>query len=184
MQLNDQQLSDLMRRAQGGDGEAYTTFFRVLLPSLRSVARAVLSSNGGAAFDAEDVVQETVLAIHTKRHTWREHEPIAPWIRAIVRYKAIDLLRRRGRHGVDVDIDIFADTLAAPEEPDPTRRSDLERYVGMLQGKSGAVVKAIGLDGEDVRDVARRLAMSETAVRVALHRGLNKLSAMTLKEQR
>ncbi len=66
-------------------------------------------------------MQETLLAIHQKRHTWREDMPVRPWLYAIVRYKVVDAFRARGRR-VQVPIEDFAEVL--PAEPrSPTRPS-------------------------------------------------------------
>lgn len=180
-EFDEDSLVELMRRANAGDAAAYTAFLRALLPPLRRLARTLLVRNGGRVTEAEDVVQEVLLAIHLKRHTWREDTAIGPWLWAITRYKCVDMLRRRRRAGQEVDIDALAETLAGPPEDDATLRSDLERVVDRLEGKSGAIVKAIGLNGEEVSDVARRLSMSDGAVRVALHRGLKRLAAIAAK---
>ncbi|WP_099865565.1 sigma factor [Pararhizobium haloflavum] len=180
--LDETRLADLLRRANRGDAAAYADFYRTLLPALRQIAHGVVRTVGGRPSDVEDVVQETMIAIHLKRHTWRESEMVGPWIRAISRYKSVDVMRRRGRHGASVDIDVVTETLAAPTIEDPTARTDLERYVSRLGGKPGAIVKAIGLDGQEIVEVARRMSMSEGAVRVALHRGLRKLAALRTQE--
>ena len=182
MSLDESRLAELLRRANRGEAAAYADFYHMLLPGLRRIASGVVRSAGGRHSDIEDVVQETMIAIHLKRHTWREAEPVGPWIRAIARYKAIDVMRRRGHQGVAVDIDVMAETLAAPAGEDPTTRTDLERCVSRLGGRPGAIVKAIGLEGQDIAEVADRMSMSEGAVRVALHRGLRRLAALRLQE--
>lgn len=181
--LDETRLAGLLRRGNRGEAAAYAEFYRRLLPALRGMAHGAIRSAGGGNADVEDVVQETMIAIHLKRHTWRETEPVGPWIRAITRYKAIDVMRRRGRHGVPVDIDAIAETLAAPAAADLTARTDLERYVSRLGGKAGAIVRAIGLDGQEIAEVASRMSMSEGAVRVALHRGLRKLAILRTREE-
>jgi RNA polymerase sigma-70 factor (ECF subfamily) len=168
-------LEALLRAANRGDERAYRAFLEAVAPVIRGVARA---RAGGLGPDAcEDIVQETLLAIHRKRHTWREDMPVRPWLYAIVRYKVTDAFRARGRR-VQVPIEDVAEALAAPPGPDPTERRDAERMVARLEGRSGAVVRAIGLDGASVAETSAALGMTETAVRVALHRGLKRLAAM------
>src|SRR5436853_548694 len=70
----------LMRAANAGDAMAYRRLLQALAPTLRSAARRRLARAGASESDAEDVVQETLLAIHLKRHTWIEADPIGPWI--------------------------------------------------------------------------------------------------------
>jgi len=122
-------------------------------------------------------LQDVLLAVHLKRHVWRTDEPVRPWLFAIARHKVIDAFRARGRR-VSVDIESFSESLAAPEQEDPTRAGDMERVLSELDDRSAAIVRGIGLDGESVGEVGTRLGMSEGAVRVALHRGLKKLAAL------
>jgi RNA polymerase sigma-70 factor, ECF subfamily len=82
-----------------------------LTPVLRATARRSLAPAGMADTDAEDVVQETLLAIHLKRQSWDENAPFGPWLRTIARHKMIDALRRRGRR-VSLSIDDFSEALA------------------------------------------------------------------------
>jgi len=170
----DQRLSELMRKALAGDEAAYGTFLREIAGVVRAVARRRLNSGGG--IDPEDIVQETLLAIHLKRHTWRASEKIGPWVYAITRYKIVDAYRRRGQQ-VTIDIDTIIDTL----ESEPPKDAPSEREITLaLEGLTGGqkqVVKSISVDGRSIRETAQNLGMKETAVRVALHRGLNAIAA-------
>jgi RNA polymerase sigma-70 factor, ECF subfamily len=165
----------LMRAANGGDAVAYNRLLTSLAPAVRAVARRGLGRAGLAADDAEDVVQETLLAIHLKRHTWDPSLPLGPWVRAIARNKLIDAMRRRGRRD-HVPIDDVIDTLASDTaEPTPIP-GKLDEHLQSLPDRQQSVVRAISLDGASIRETAARLNMSEGAVRVALHRGLAALS--------
>jgi len=106
-------LSTLMRAARRGDDEAYRRLLTEVATWLRGIARRGLATAGRGSDDSEDIVQETLLAMHLKRDTWDETQPIEPWLRAIAHHKLVDHLRRRGfaRH---LDIEDFADTLATP----------------------------------------------------------------------
>ena len=109
--------------------------------------------------DAEDVVQEILLAIHLKRQTWMQDQPFLPWLNAITRHKLIDVLRRRGRRAevpIDGLIEILPDEPPAPE----TAHSELNKLVSHLEGKQQAVVSSIWLDGQSIRDSATKLGMS------------------------
>lgn len=173
--LEDPSLDDLLRAANRGDVRDYATFLRQITPMVRGIAR---SRGGGLGADiCEDIVQETLLAIHQKRHTWREDMPVRPWLYAIVRYKVVDAFRARGRR-VHVPIEDYAETIAAPPETDPTERVDADRVIDQLDERSQRIVRAIGQDGESIADIAAELGMTETAVRVALHRSLKRIAAL------
>lgn len=171
---DERKWAGMMRAALAGDERRYREFLSDVAPVLRRLVRA---KAGGLDAECEDILQETLLAIHLKRHTWREDEPLRPWLFSIARYKIVDAFRARGRR-VALDIDDFAETLPAPADEDATRLGDMERVLATLDERSAAIVRAIGLEGASVPEVGERLSMSEGAVRVALHRGLKKLAEM------
>jgi RNA polymerase sigma-70 factor (ECF subfamily) len=167
--------TDLMRAALGGDDQAYRRLLRSLAMALRPSVGSFAHRTGLAAGDVEDVVQETLLAIHLKRATWRDGEPVGAWARAIARNKAIDALRRRGRH-VHVPVDVFAETLAAPQAEVHASARDIERSLAALPEGQRAAVQAVSVEQLSLAEAARKLSVSEGALRVALHRGLKSLA--------
>jgi len=167
--------SDLMRAAIGGDARAYDLLLRELSVALRRRVRRVLKSSGQGDADPEDIVQEILLAIHLKRHTWRTDQPSDPWIAAIARYKTVDAMRKRGWR-IHAPIESFIDTLAAEE---PERRAsdrDVEHSLKLLPVLQRSVVQAIAVQGLSIGEAADRLKLTQGAVRVALHRGLTRLA--------
>src|SRR3978361_2513588 len=99
-----------MRLAVTGDRLAYHSLLKAVTPVLRAAARRGLARAGQPADQSEDIVQDILLAVHLKRHTWDANAPFAPWLFAIARNKLIDALRRRGRR-VFVNIDDFAEVI-------------------------------------------------------------------------
>jgi RNA polymerase sigma-70 factor (ECF subfamily) len=168
-------LAALMRRARQGDDEAYRRLLVRVSLWLRPVVRRGLRAVGRGPEDSEDIVQETLLAMHLKRDTWDAAQPIEPWLRAIARYKLIDHLRRRG-HGEPVDIADYTDSLAVATTVDPAPSVDSRRLLATLPERQRRIVVEISLEGRRAADVAVRLGMSEGAVRVALHRALKALA--------
>ena len=167
----------LMRASLAGDMAAYRRLLEALTPALRLTARRGLARSGIGDADAEDVVQEILLAVHLKRMTWMSDQPFGPWLNAIARHKLIDAMRRRGRRA-ETPIDDLIEVLPAQTQEASASHGELEKLVGRLDGKQRAVVIAISLEGLSAREAASRLSMSEGAVRVALHRGLQKLSQL------
>jgi RNA polymerase sigma-70 factor (ECF subfamily) len=165
-----------MRAGNAGDAESYRRLLLQLMPVLRAVARRGLTGAGMADTDAEDVVQETLLAVHLKRQSWDEDAPFGPWLRAIARHKMIDALRRRG-HRIDLPIDDFAEFLAGGEGEPSMLISDVDRHLEGLPAGQRKVVRAVAVDGASTGEAAARLSMTNGAVRVALHRGLAALAA-------
>src|SRR3972149_1446033 len=85
-----------MRAAKSGDADAYERLWRQIATALRPLVRRGLARAGRSGADIEDVVQEVLLAVHLKRHTWDSTRPIEPWGHAIARHKLVDALCRRG----------------------------------------------------------------------------------------
>jgi len=165
-----------MRAGNAGDAASYRHLLLQLTPLLRAVARRGLAHAGMADTDAEDVVQETLLAIHLKRQSWDEDAPFSPWLRAIARHKMIDALRRRGRR-IELPLDDFAEILGGDESEPSMLVADVDRHLECLPAGQRNVVRAIAVDGASISEAAARLSMTKGAVRVALHRGLTALAA-------
>jgi RNA polymerase sigma factor (sigma-70 family) len=166
----------LMTAAIDGDDAAYQRLLTSLAGSLRGLVRRGCQRAGRPTADVEDVVQETLLAIHLKRHTWEPGRPIGPWVSAIARNKLVDSLRRQGRR-VEVALDDLGAELQADEATVDATGPQIDRMLETLSHGQRDVVRAISLDGTSIGDTAARLNMTEGAVRVALHRGLKALAA-------
>jgi RNA polymerase sigma-70 factor, ECF subfamily len=171
----------LMRAGISGDNVAYQRLLKAVTPVLRAAARRGLARAGQPVDLSEDIVQDTLLAVHLKRQTWDTNAPFAPWLFAIARNKLIDALRRRGRR-IFVDIDDFAETLPGEPAAETVPASEISAQLQSLPERQREVLQSIAVDSASIKDTATKFAMSEGAVRVALHRALANLTAK-LREQ-
>mgnify|MGYP005818316431 CR=1 FL=1 len=178
---HDDEWTDLMRSAVRGDSLAYHRLLKAVTPVLRVTTRRGLVRAGQPPDQAEDIVQDILLAVHLKRHTWDAEAPFAPWLFAIARNKLIDAVRRRGRR-VYVDIDDFAEILPGEAGEEPLPQVDLAAEVSCLPTRQRDVLTSIAVENASIRETAQKLSMSEGAVRVALHRGLAGIAARLRKE--
>jgi RNA polymerase sigma-70 factor (ECF subfamily) len=174
------ELATLFRQANAGDSVAYRSLLLRLTPWLRGFVRKGLVRAGRSSDESEDIVQEALLALHLKRHTWDDRQPLEPWVRAIAHHKLIDALRRRGNRA-QLDIADVADELPFEEKVDVGDIIDRERLMQCLPERQQRIVEAISIMGLSAREAADKLGMSEGAVRVALHRAL-KLMADRARE--
>lgn len=162
----------LMAGAQLGDRQAYEE----LLTLLAREARGFVGRRVGWADWAEDIVQEVLLTVHRARATYDPARPFAPWFYAIASSRLVDALRARRRLAMRevVDDDVVARREAPPTEADP--RSDvLARAVAGLPRVQREVVSLLKYEDLSVREVARRMGMSESAVKTTAHRGYKML---------
>src|SRR3954462_5855492 len=178
---HEDEWTGLMRSAISGDDAAYHRLLKAVAPVLRAAARRGLARAGQPVDQSEDIVQDILLAVHLKRHTWDANAPFAPWLFAIARNKLIDALRRRGRR-VFVNIDNFAEVIPseAPEETVPAR--EVAAHLEALPARQRDVLRSIAVDSASIKATAAKLSMTEGAVRVALHRGLASLTARLRKQ--
>lgn len=169
-------LRSLMLAGLDGDAASYRRFLQQLGIRLRSFYRRRLSAWPD---DVEDLVQDTLLAIHNQRHTYRPDQPVTAWVHAIARYKTIDLLRarqgREARHEVwdDDDSALFDTTASDAAEA----RRDLWQLLATLPERQRLPIEQVKLEGRSVAEVAVETGMSESAVKIGIHRGLKALAA-------
>lgn len=181
MRGEDDEWTDLMRSANTGNTAAYHRLLSAITPALRAAARRGLLRAGQPPDQAEDIVQDVLLTVHLKRHTWDPTASFAPWLFAIARNKLIDALRRRGRR-VFVNIDDFTEVLPGEETQDNLPSAEIETHLKTLPERQRDVLQSIAVDGLSITETAAKLSMKEGTVRVALHRGLQRLQARALKE--
>lgn len=164
----------LMQRAQAGDAQAYRLVLETARVILKVYARRFLLRMGVAdPAEAEDRVQEILLAVHQKRHTFDPSQPFEPWLFAIARYKLIDYGRQRKRRPEWRELD--EETLATPVFEEAASRDDLEKLLSQLPERSREVLRMVKLEGLSVAEAAARSQMSESALKVLVHRTLKKL---------
>lgn len=170
---------DRLRRqflaAQGGDAIAYRQFLTALGAHLRALFRRRLAQ---LPDEVEDLVQETLLAVHHARHTYREGQPLTAWVHAIARYKLVDFLRARSRRAaVQVPLDDDADLFAAADDNATETRRDLDQMLQTLPERQRRALVMVKLAGASVAETARATGLSEASVKVGVHRALKALSA-------
>lgn len=167
-----------MRAERNGDAVAYARLLKEVADMLRRLVRSRLAQLGISAHEAEDVVQEVLIGLHTKRHTWDDTRPFTPWLYAICRYKLVDAVRRLRRETArrsEITLEELSEFFAAPEPDRPL--PDPASYLAGLPQRQQEVVEALVVTGATVRATAERLRTSEGSVRVLFHRALRRLTA-------
>ncbi len=179
MSLDD--LETVLRRhfvaALDGDAVAYRAFLATITVRLRAFIRNNLMRVGRTEpSEVEDVLQETLLALHLSQHTYDPTSPVSAWAHAIARYKLIDHLRRSGRHTNHLPIEDAEHVFGGVDDVAADTRIDLRRALAALPPRTRRLIEQVKVQGFSVADAARDAGMTETAVKVAVHRGLKALA--------
>jgi RNA polymerase sigma-70 factor (ECF subfamily) len=184
MTTHEAELKALMLASLDGDAASHRALLDRLSRRLRAYYKGKLARIGRGAAEAEDLVQEAVLAIHLKRHTYAPAEPLTPWVHAIARYKLIDFLRRSRASISDVPID-EADTIMAHDDNVSAESTyDVRRLMERLPKNMRCSIEAVKLEGQSIAEAAERCGISESGVKMNIHRGLKALAALIAQETR
>ena len=174
MRADEPTLARLMRLSQAGDKQAYGA----LLDACRRWLRGYYSRRV-APSSLDDLVQETLIALHTKRASWDSSRPFLPWLAAIARYRWVDHLRRLYRADAQ---ELHEDLIGTDDEPAIAARISIERLMGLLPPAQQDAISLVKIEGLSIAEASEKTGQSESFVKVNIHRGLKKLTAMIEKE--
>jgi len=156
-----------------GDAGAYRVLLQLSANRLRAYFRRRLA---GRDADVEDLVQETLLAVHNKRASYSPSLPFTAWLHAIARYKLIDFLRREGRQAA-VPLDDAPEPIVDDDSDAILAGVDVGRLLAGLSPKQAAAIRLTRIEGLSVSEAAERSGQSEPSIKVNVHRGLERLMA-------
>lgn len=160
-----------MIRALDGDVAAYHALLRLLVPQLRSFFRRRISSEDVA----EDLVQETLFAVHSKRSTYDRTRPFSAWLYTIARYKLADHFKRSHYARVSDELD---ENIAGPNFESASLASiDMDRLLAGLPAKQQATIRATKIEGLSLAEAAAAVGISPSDAKISVYRGLKRLSA-------
>jgi RNA polymerase sigma-70 factor, ECF subfamily len=164
----------LMIAGLAGDAAAY----RQLLASAAERLRRYFARRlGGDAADIEDLVQETLMAIHQRRDSYNRALPFTSWLHAIARYKLVDHYRRRGVRK-SVPIDDFQDLVADDTVEPALAAFDVETLLAGLPERQQAAIRLTRVEGYSIAEASQISGQTEGAIKIGVHRGIRKLAGL------
>ncbi len=172
MKANEGELRRLMISGLDGNAADHATLLRHLVPLLRGFYRRRAN---GSEDDIEDLVQETLIAVHTRRATYDRDRVFTAWLFAVARYKMIDHFRRNRRlqpiEGLEeiLIVEGFEDASDA--------RLDIDDLLETLPAKQARMIRATRIEGFSIADAAAADGIGESDVKISVHRGLKTLMA-------
>lgn len=171
--MDEAKLKALMVAGLHGHARAYEALLRLCAERLRAYYRRRLT---GREADVEDLVQETLIAIHRKRASYDPSLPFTAWLHGIARYRLIDQLRRDYRRA-SVPLDDELEPAGNVEVDAILAEIDVNALLARLTPKQADAVRLTRLEGHSVRDAAEISGQSEAAIKVNVHRGLGRLAS-------
>jgi RNA polymerase sigma-70 factor (ECF subfamily) len=170
----EHQLHELLVLSLAGDAAIYQRFLKALSEHLRAYFRKRLFQRPDFV---EDLVQETLLAVHNQRQTYLADQPLTAWVHAIARYKLIDWLRANSaRESLTDPLDDDLQVFGASDTDASDAKKDLGQLLATLPDRQRLPIVHMKLEGLSVQETARLTGMSESAVKVGVHRGLKTLA--------
>lgn len=174
LHTTEAQLKALILKGLAGDEAAYRSFLQAAATHLRAFLRRRMQQWPD---EVEDLVQESLLAIHNQRHTYDPAAPLTSWMYAITKYKLIDWMRRHARqHALNDPLDDEHELFSSAVADATDAGRDLDKVLTLLPEQQRAAILHIRVDGWSVRETAAALRISEASVKVAVHRGLKALA--------
>ena len=172
MRASETQLKAWMIGGLDGDASCQTRLLRALVPILETFYRRRMQDRQG---DIDDLIQETLIAVHTRRATYDRDRLFSGWLFAIARYKMIDHFRKGGR---TCTMEGLEDILVTEGFEDESNAGmDIDRLLSELPIKQAEAIRAIRLDGLSTSEAATRAKIGESDVKISVHRGLKALAA-------
>lgn len=170
--------ADLVRRAAGGERGAFDMLMTRHAGRVVRFARA----HTGSASEADDIAQESFVALHRNLHRYDPARAFETWLFAIVRNKIRDYHRRRAvLRWVGAEPD-FSDMPAGEAGPDRQveDRDDLRRVEALMAGLPEGLRTPLFLsavEGMSLAEIGDLMGLSAKAVEVRVYRARKKLKA-------
>lgn len=177
MEETEHRLRGLWDRALDGDERAYRDFLTELADRLRPYVRRQLRRLGRDGCEAEDVVQDTLMALHCKRHTYDRTVPVMAWVLAVARYKSIDFVRSAAVPSRVLPLEA-AENVAGTDDSQVENSFSVRAALDALPTKIRRSIELMKVVGLNAKEAAALIGISEPAVKVNVHRGLNTMARL------
>lgn len=165
---------ELAQNAQNGDRRAYNK----LLQNLASYTKSILGGSLANPEWVDDITQDVLVSVHKSLDTYSSERPFKPWVRSIIQFRKADFLRQhyKKKH---VNESAFEHTEIFQEDvtfqPDYGELKDIDNAISTFPEKQQKIFKLLKIEGYSAKEVAEKMDMSESAVKVSAHRTANKL---------
>ena len=175
MRADEDQLREWMIGGLDGNAADHTRLLRAIVPILTTFFRRRMNESA----DIEDMIQDTLIAVHTRRETYDRQRSFTPWLFSIARYKMIDNFRRNRR---TVPIEGLEEILVSEGFEDAvSARVDIDVLLTKIPEKQARLIRATRIAGSSIAEVSAAESLGESDVKVSVHRGIKSLAAKVAK---
>ncbi|MBC7385230.1 MAG: sigma-70 family RNA polymerase sigma factor [Cryobacterium sp.] len=186
-------LKGLFLSGIGGNESEYAAFLELAAKIVRSNLRKTIPASLSHSRDLlEDIVQDVLLALHRKRHTYRTEHPFLPWMFAVAKHRWIDVARMMAVRPeligwTESDWERIPDLEALEkierQDEELTAKDALLDRMAILTDQQKELIRLAKLEELPLAEVAKRLQLNLSAVKVGIHRAMKKLTLSTEKEK-
>lgn len=153
------------------------SFQTTVLPLSDRLFRVALRVTMNRA-EAEDVVQDTLLRVWERRSEWGQIDNLEAFAIATCRNRALDVAKRAGRNTVPLDKVEGSHLSASGTQRALEAREQLSlvrRLMDSLPELQRTIMLLRDIEGQSYGEIAKELGISETQVKVYLHRARTKV---------
>ena len=169
MSENENKLKSLMTATQAGDNDAYLSLLNEMYSFLKNYIRRRIFNKD----EAEEVIQEILMAVHKSRHTYDSSRSFMSWFLSIAEFKIIDSIRKITKTSAELNIEQIKTDLSYSFFEEQT--FDFDKAFQKLSKKEQEIIKLLKIDGFKVSEIARKMNLTETNIKVIAHRAYKNL---------
>ncbi len=171
------QWEELAKLSQDGDKRAYTQLLSNIMPYIKIRLRSGFANPDWV----EEVVQDVLISVHKSLSSYSADRPFKPWLNAIIHYRKADFLRkyyknRDANQSSRDNAEIFGSNVT--NYPLAGELKDIENALATLPAKQQELFKMVKIEGYSAAEVAVKMNMSVSAVKVSAHRAAKKLKSI------
>ena len=166
----------LVERARSGDHDAFSALVDVTIARLDTVARLVLRDRELA----RDAVQEVLIQAWRDLPGLRDPDRFDAWLHRLTMHTCLDLVRRRRRRAIEVDLDVLDLSGRLDPSLDIADRELLDGALAQLDAGHRAVIVLHYYLGLPMPEVAAALGIPTGTAKSRLHYSLAAMRTVVL----
>lgn len=179
--MSDSPLNNLIL-ANAGDKAAYHKLLGWLLEhTKKQIQWGIKQYKNFPRECVDDICQDVLITFHQTHQTFDTSRSLVPWVNSIIKFKTIDFLRKKDFRVqmAGIDVDLFQEIWAITEAEEQFEPQELSKLFEKLNPKEKEILTLAKVEGCSIREIAQKLNLSDSNVKVQIHRALKKLKSFS-----